>query len=170
MAGHSLSLFFDGTETSATTLSYALYELARNPECQEKLYEEIERINAKYDGKITYDGLQEMIYLEGVILEASRIHPPGLVLGKVCTEQYTLPKTSKQSQPVTIQPGTVVNIPILGVHMWVQIGKKYILNYFDSNMVNLFFKGIQNTIPIQRNLNQNDLMKKNNVIDTMALF
>ncbi|XP_055303301.1 cytochrome P450 9e2-like isoform X1 [Sitodiplosis mosellana] len=117
LAGHSLSLFFDGTETSATALSYALYELGRNPQCQEKLHEEIVRITAKYDGKITYEVLQEMIYLEGVILESSRIHPAGLVLGKVCTQPYTLPKTSKQTKSVTIAPGTVVNIPILGLHM-----------------------------------------------------
>lgn len=117
LAGHSLSLFFDGTETSATVLSYALYELGQNSHCQEKLYEEIIEIIAKYDNKITYESLQEMIYLEGVILEATRIHPPGLVLGKKCTQQYTLPKTSKQTEPVTIMPGTVVNIPVLGIHM-----------------------------------------------------
>ncbi|XP_055303189.1 cytochrome P450 6B1-like [Sitodiplosis mosellana] len=117
LAGHTLSLFFDGTETSATALSYALYELGRNPQCQEKLYEEIVRITAKYNGKITYEGLHEMIYLEGVILEASRIHPPAMVLGKVCNQHYKLPKTSKQTKSVTIAPGTVVNISILGLHM-----------------------------------------------------
>lgn len=114
-----MSLYLDGTETSAVALSYAMYELARNPDCQEKLYEEVTKILTKYEGNPTYEALQEMNYLEGVILEASRIHPPALVLTKLCTESYTLPKTSKQSEPTTIKPGTVVQIPIFAIHMLV---------------------------------------------------
>lgn len=117
MAGHSFSLFLDGTETSATALSYALYELAQNPHCQDVLYDEIVEIFSKYNGQLTYEALQEMIYTEGVLLEASRINPPALWLPKVCTKHYTLPKTSKQSEPVTIWPGTVINIPIYAIHM-----------------------------------------------------
>lgn len=117
LAGHTLSLFIDGTETSSTALSYALYELALNPHCQEKALEEVTRITAKYDGTITAEGVQEMIYVEGIMLEALRIHPALIVLTKTCTQQYTLPKTSGQSKAVTINPGTVINIPTLGVHM-----------------------------------------------------
>lgn len=110
-------MFVDGTETSSTVLAYALYELASNPHCQEKSFEEISRILKKYDGKLTAEGLQEMIYIEGILLESLRKHPALLVLTKTCTQTYTLPKTSKQTEAVTINPGTVVNIPLLGVHM-----------------------------------------------------
>lgn len=117
LAGHSFSLFVDGTETSATALSYALYELAQNPHCQDILYDEAVQAFAKCNGQLTYEVLQEMIYAEGVLLEASRIHPPGLGIARVCTQTYTLPKTSKQSKPVTIWPGTSVTIPALAIHM-----------------------------------------------------
>lgn len=117
LAGHLIALFMDGTETSSATLAYTLYELARNPHCQEKLFDEITATMNKYDGKLTAEGLHEMIYLEGVMLEALRIHPGLMTLSKVCNEEYTLPKTSGQSEAVTIYPGTVVNIPLMGVHM-----------------------------------------------------
>lgn len=117
MAGHTLSLFIDGTETSSTALSYALYELAKNSQCQEKLYKEILDTTAKYDGQITVASIQEMVYLEGVLLEAMRKHPPLLVMAKTCTQQYTLPKTSEQLEAITINPGIAVNIPVLGIHM-----------------------------------------------------
>lgn len=117
LAGHSLSFFLDGTETSSIALSYALYELARNPHCQEKVHEEVTRQLSKHSGQLTYEGIQEMNYLESVLLEASRLHPPGLALAKLCTKRYTLPKTSTQTKPTTIEPGTAVQIPILAIHM-----------------------------------------------------
>lgn len=112
-----MATFMDGTETSAVTLSYALYELARNPHCQEEAYEEVTRLLTKYHGQLTYEAVQEMNYIESVLLEASRIHPAGLTLHKICTNPFTLPKTTTQTQPTTIQPGTVVQIPIIAIHM-----------------------------------------------------
>lgn len=109
-------MFFEGTETSSTTLAYAIYELALNPHCQDEIREEINATRLKYDGQITYDGIQEMNYLDNVLHETLRKHPALMVMQKVCTQEYTLPKTSAQSKPVTIQPGTVVNIPVLGIH------------------------------------------------------
>lgn len=109
MAGHSLSFFVDGTETSAVALSFIMYELALNPQCQAILHEEIVKTITKYDGQITYDALQEINYLEGVIYEGTRIHPPVLFMLKLCNKHYTLPKTSKQSKPTIIQPETSIN-------------------------------------------------------------
>lgn len=110
-------MFIDGTETSSTALAYALYELALNPHCQERLLDEISQKVSNHGGKLTSEALQEMIYLEGVLYEAMRMHPPLIVMAKTCTQKYTLPKTSGQIKPVTIYPGTVINIPVLGVHM-----------------------------------------------------
>lgn len=120
LAGHSISLFFDGTETSATALSYTLYELARNPHCQAILYDEVRRVLEKHGGKLTYAALQEMTYLEGSFLESIRMNPPILHLGKLCIKPYTLPQTTKRTKPITISPGTTVYLPIHGIHMYVQ--------------------------------------------------
>jgi len=53
-----------GYETTASTLSFALYELAFHPEIQQSLRTEIMQVLKKHDGKLTYDGIQEMLYLD----------------------------------------------------------------------------------------------------------
>lgn len=59
--------FAAGCETTATTISFCLYELAQNTEIQERVQEEIDRVLAKYDGDINYDSVEEMIYLQRCI-------------------------------------------------------------------------------------------------------
>lgn len=117
LAGHAMALYIDGTETSSLALSFIMYELARHPECQQKMHNEITAVLSKHGDQITYESLHEMQYMETIIHEALRLHPPAFSLAKVCTSPYTLPMTSGQTKPVTIAPGTVVQVPILGVHM-----------------------------------------------------
>jgi cytochrome P450 len=56
-----------GYETSGTTLSYALYELALHPEIQHRLRAEIVEVLNKHKGELTYDGIKEMTYLDRVV-------------------------------------------------------------------------------------------------------
>jgi hypothetical protein len=48
-------------------MSFALYELAFHPEIQHRLRAEILQVLSKHDGKLTYDGIQDMSYLEMVV-------------------------------------------------------------------------------------------------------
>jgi cytochrome P450 family 6 len=59
--------FFAGSETSSTTMSFALMELANNVEVQEKLRAEIKEKTEADKGEITYDNLHEMPYLNQVV-------------------------------------------------------------------------------------------------------
>jgi cytochrome P450 family 6 len=56
-----------GFETSGTTLSYALYELALHPDIQHRLRAEILQVLNKHNGELTYDGIQEMAYMDRVV-------------------------------------------------------------------------------------------------------
>jgi len=56
-----------GFETTATTMSFALYELALQPDIQDRLRTEITQVLSKYEGQLTYDGIQEMAYLDMVV-------------------------------------------------------------------------------------------------------
>lgn len=66
-AAQSFVFFAAGFETSSTLMQFALYELAINPEIQRKLQDEIDKVLAKHDNKITYDAVQKMEYLDAVV-------------------------------------------------------------------------------------------------------
>lgn len=110
-------LFTDGTETSSIALSFALYDLASHPECQQTLYGEIIEKLDKCDGKWNADAVQEMVYLQAVLHESMRLHPPATVSHRRCTKEYRLPKNERQTEGVLIKPGTVVQIPIYAIQM-----------------------------------------------------
>lgn len=69
------------------------------------------------DGQLTPDGLQELPYLEGVLYESMRIHPPIMALQKICTKEYELPKNAHQTKATKILPGMPVNVPVYAIHM-----------------------------------------------------
>lgn len=64
LTAQAFVFYIAGFETSATTMSYCLYEIAKNQGIQRKVQEEIDTVLKRYDGKITYDSINEMKYLE----------------------------------------------------------------------------------------------------------
>ncbi|XP_055303436.1 probable cytochrome P450 6a13 [Sitodiplosis mosellana] len=117
LAGYALAMFVDSYETSSGVLGFAIYELARNPDIQERLYEEITDVLAKYDGEFTFEALHEMKYLENVIYETMRLDVVDALISKICTKEYTLPLIEGQKEPVTIYPGTAIQISTRALHM-----------------------------------------------------
>jgi len=67
VAAQSFIFLLAGFETSSTTMSYCLYELARNPECQRKVQKDIDDVLDKHNGQITYESVSEMQFLENCI-------------------------------------------------------------------------------------------------------
>lgn len=67
LAAQCFVFFLAGFETSSTTMTFALLEMCRNVEIQEKLREEVNRVLKKYNDEITYDGIMEMKYMSQVI-------------------------------------------------------------------------------------------------------
>ncbi|KAE8689828.1 adenosine deaminase-like protein-like isoform X1 [Hibiscus syriacus] len=64
-----------GTDTSATTVEWAMLHLVTNQAIQEKLYQEIIDCVGK-NGEIKEEDVEKMTYLEAVIKETFRRHPP----------------------------------------------------------------------------------------------
>ena len=63
----ALAFLLEGYEASASNLSSALYELALHPEIQRSVRAEILQVLNKHDGKLTYDTMQDMSYLNRVV-------------------------------------------------------------------------------------------------------
>ncbi|XP_012232608.1 cytochrome P450 6B7-like isoform X2 [Linepithema humile] len=68
IAAQAFVFFAAGYETSSNTIAFCLYELALNQEIQEKTRREIRNAIKPLGGKLTYDTVQEMKYLDMVIL------------------------------------------------------------------------------------------------------
>lgn len=99
----SFVFILGGYETTSTTLTFLLYNLATNPDCLEKLVEEIDT-NFPLDSPITYDALMKMDYLEMAINESMRLLPTAPRLERVC-------KKTVEINGVTIPKDTLVGIP-----------------------------------------------------------
>jgi cytochrome P450 family 6 len=67
LAAQAFVFFGAGFETSSTTMTFCMYELSLHQDIQERVREEIDVVLKKYDGKITYEAIQEMEYLDKVV-------------------------------------------------------------------------------------------------------
>ena len=111
IAAQSFSFFVAGFETSNATMTFALYELAKHQDIQDKLREEINSILAKHNGEITYEAIQDMKYMDQVINESLRKYPPVALITRKCVKDYKVP-----GQDVMIEKGTMVFVPVFGIH------------------------------------------------------
>ncbi|KAJ7235293.1 cytochrome P450 [Mycena haematopus] len=100
-------LLLAGYETTSISLTWALIELARKPELQTKLREEITQFGTTDP---TWDQLVSTLpYLDSVVLETLRLHPP---LADT-TRQAMVDDILPVSEPITTASGEVVDsIPI----------------------------------------------------------
>lgn len=61
------AIFAAGFETSSTTLSYCLYELAKHSEIQKRVHDEIDEILKQHNNHLTYESISDMVFLEKCI-------------------------------------------------------------------------------------------------------
>lgn len=109
---------------------FALYELSLNPDIQEKLREDIQEVLKKHDGKLTYEAMLDMKYLQMVIdgkhyhensqvsfssflmfSETLRKYPPVDSLIRLVANDYKIPETN-----LVLEKDTMVFIPVYAIH------------------------------------------------------
>ncbi|KAI7753942.1 hypothetical protein M8C21_033142 [Ambrosia artemisiifolia] len=94
-----MELLGAGTNTTTTTVIWAMSELMRHKECMSKIQEEIQ--NEITTDQITNSQLSKLTYLQAFIKETFRLHPPvPLLLPHMAVEtcevmNYTIPKNAR---------------------------------------------------------------------------
>ena len=76
LMGDARLLIIAGSDTTATTLTYCLYHLAKDPSLVKRLRDELESHDVRNDENFTVFGLAGLEYLNGVIDETLRLYPP----------------------------------------------------------------------------------------------
>ena len=84
-----VTLIVAGYETSAGTLNWAWYLLARHPAAEEALLEEARRCLPATDG-IDQDALTDMVYTQQMLEETLRLYPPVWIFSRRSIEQDEL--------------------------------------------------------------------------------
>lgn len=111
IASNCLLFYNAGTETTSGTTGFLLYELALWPEIQQKLVSEIDEALKTHHGKISYDMIQEMTYLEMCLKETFRKYPGLASLNRECTKDFKIPDSD-----LTIKKGVSTIISVMGLH------------------------------------------------------
>nr|XP_042902436.1 cytochrome P450 3A18-like isoform X3 [Parasteatoda tepidariorum] len=103
--------FIAGYHTTAVSLAFTTYHLALDQNTQDKVFSEIEEVLSATDGEISYESIQKMKYLDNVISESLRLHPPFIRLDRTAEADFTLTDTG-----IIIPKGTLVSVPIYAIH------------------------------------------------------
>ncbi|CAG9783814.1 unnamed protein product [Diatraea saccharalis] len=89
ITSNSFIFMLAGLETSATTLSFCLYELAKDEDLQDRIRKEIMECLANY-GTFNYDSVCAMRLTTQAVIETLRLHPPTPMTTRLCTAPCTL--------------------------------------------------------------------------------
>ena len=101
-----MTLLLAGHETTANTLTWTWFELARNPHVLYRLVDEIDALGKR---DVTVPDLERLPYTAAVVDEAMRMHPPAYMVGREATADvdiggHRLPR------------GSIVAVNIRGIH------------------------------------------------------
>ncbi|XP_065356912.1 cytochrome P450 6d1 [Calliphora vicina] len=115
IAAQLFLFYIAGSETTAATTSFTIYEFAMYPEILRKAQNEVDECLKKHglmpEDKLTYEVIQDMKYLDLCVMETTRKYPGLPFLNRECTQDFTVPDTN-----FTIKKGTGIIISLLGIH------------------------------------------------------
>ncbi|KAI0928018.1 hypothetical protein AcW2_004165 [Taiwanofungus camphoratus] len=116
--GQMSSFVLAATDTTSSVLAQILQHLARHPDKQERLRNEI--MQARRDGDVPYDELMRLPYLDAVVRETLRLNPPASLVSRQLQKDTVAPLSppirgvdGTMMHEIHISKGTVVFIGVL---------------------------------------------------------
>ncbi|MEN2399534.1 cytochrome P450 [Flavobacterium sp. MC2016-06] len=100
-------LFIAGHETTANALTFTMHLLGCNPEVQQKLFEEIIKVQSETDDVV--EQLQKMTYTNAVLNESMRLYPPAWITDRQNIEDDTIGSFN-------IKKGTLIGVSFYELH------------------------------------------------------
>uniref|UniRef100_A0A670KGY9 Cytochrome P450 family 4 subfamily F member 22 n=1 Tax=Podarcis muralis TaxID=64176 RepID=A0A670KGY9_PODMU len=111
IAAEADTFMFEGHDTTASGLSWVLYNLARHPNYQDQCREEIQNLlRGRETEEIEWEDLSQMPFTTMCIKESLRLHPPVTAISRRCTEDVKLPDGK------IIPKGNICLVSIFGTH------------------------------------------------------
>nr|WBG54464.1 cytochrome P450 [Austinograea rodriguezensis] len=116
LVAQSVLFLVAGYDTTASTLAFSAFLMAKYPQHQYRLRQELQELIKEY-GSVTYQGIMEAKFLDAILMETLRLCPPGTIGERKCTKQYRIPGTD-----VILKPGDLIQIPLWSIqhdpHYW----------------------------------------------------
>ncbi|KAI9072601.1 hypothetical protein K1719_045437 [Acacia pycnantha] len=130
-----MDMFIGGSDTSSTTMEWAMAELMMNPTKMQKVQEEIRRVAGK-KSKVEEEDINQMNYFKCVVKEVLRLHPPAPLLPP------RLARSSVNIGGYNIPAKTTVYVNALPIHrdpeFWER-PEEFVPERFEKN--NVEFRG-----------------------------
>ncbi|XP_050453532.1 cytochrome P450 4C1-like [Cataglyphis hispanica] len=103
------TFMFEGHDTTAMGITFALLLLAEHKDIQERVRVEIDHVMQESGGKLTMTALQNLTYLERCLKETLRLYPSVFLILRNVGEDVKL-------NSYIIPAGTILHLNIYGVH------------------------------------------------------
>ncbi|KAA1475229.1 cytochrome P450 [Dentipellis sp. KUC8613] len=113
-----------GHETTAGSVNFALLELARNPEMQQRLREEV----LSAGNQPTFEEIQKLPYLDAVVKEGLRMHPASPHTERLVLEDDIIPLSvpihtddGRTISHLSVKAGQVFHIPFTAMQVNTEV-------------------------------------------------
>ncbi|KAJ9182535.1 hypothetical protein P3X46_006520 [Hevea brasiliensis] len=129
--GVIMDMFIAGSETSSTTVEWAMSEMLKNPRVMEKAQAEARQVFGP-QGNIDEERLDELNYLKMVIKETLRLHPPfPLLVPRECRENCVI-----NNYGIPVKSKVIVNAWAIGrdPNYWIGAERFYPERFLDSSI------------------------------------
>jgi cytochrome P450 len=107
-----MTMLVAGHETTAAVLTWALFELTKNPEMMAEAREEIDRVIG--DREPNYADIKEMKFMRLIVAETLRMYPQPPLLIRRCRTEDTMPKGG--GREATVIRGMDIFLVLYNIH------------------------------------------------------